>query len=71
MLSRWRTIAKKAEKENREFTAVAKQNPKTGLFEAPPGFKTDPAIDKMDIGTLYAYEGAECIASDDPRLKEK
>jgi hypothetical protein len=71
LLSRWRAIAAKAEKEDREFRAVAQRNPKTGLFEAPPGFKTDPAFDKMTLDQLYAYEGAECIATDDPRLKEK
>jgi hypothetical protein len=25
----------------------------------------------MTLDQLYAYEGAECIATDDPRLKEK
>ncbi len=38
---------------------------------AEAGTKPDPALDKLTVGEIWVYGQAECIASDDPRLKEK
>lgn len=69
VLSKWHKIAADVEKETHEFRAAAKKNPKTGLLEAP-GLKT-PLMSKTTPEQLWFYENADCIATDDPRLKGK